>query len=777
MHARRSYSFYFVAAAILTLLTLFVSGCSSPEEKARKAQERIELSMKRGQEYINKQDYSRAVIEYRRVLQMQPRNAEAWYQLGLTYAALHDTSQAIKAIKTAADIDPKHVGAQALLAELMTSGSNAEVLKQGQERAAAVLAVDPSNDSAVKSLALSDMKSGNQAKAVERLSEHLEKYPAHIKSAVTLASIRLSDKKPDEAEKILLRMVEASPKESEAHLALARFYRIINQREKSEEQLRIALSLKPQDSQLLSQIAGEYVSAGKPDLAEKAYRDLSKMADPNFKTAYGEYLLRQGKKNEAVAELQRVSESDPGNRQYRTTLISAYLASGNQAKAQGLLEQALAKNENDTDALMQRAQLRLQAKQFADARKDLQKVLSFRGQDAQVRLLMAFADLGLGDKVGRIEDLGEAVRIDPKLLAARLELALAKLETGDKRTAMQLIEDATPEQKLQLLYQLTRNEILMASGDWAEARKSIASLKPYGAQVAVQLQEAAILIHDGSYARAREIVRNVFKSDPNNMSALHLLGKSFAEEKNAPGMMQAMRELAQQYPQSAMMRAQHAQSAWGMGYLDEARTEYEFLLKQQPGNPVIVNALAQIDIAQQNFDNARKRLAPLLNTREGSVPARYTLAMLEQRSGNTTAAVEQYRQIIAADPKQAIALNNLAYQLLQSGKNTDEALRFAQQALEVAPNSPIVQDTAALAHLQSGHIPTAVRMLEPIASRPDANPEWKYHLGIAYAKNGDTAKSMNILASALRSNPNPDLAMRIKEAMDGSPANASALKR
>jgi tetratricopeptide (TPR) repeat protein len=126
--------------------------------------------------------------------------------------------------------------------------------------------------------------------------------------------------------------------------------------------------------------------------------------------------------------------------------------------------------------------------------------------------------------------------------------------------------------------------------------------------------------------------------------------------------------------------------------------------------------------------------------------------MMEERAGNYAAGVEQYRKVLEVAPNQFVALNNLAYRLVNDLNQPDEALKYAQQAKEAAPNHASVEDTIGWAFYRKGIYRTAVLHLENAAAKsPD--PVIKFHLAMAYLKAGNRERGQETLKLALRVNP------------------------
>jgi Tfp pilus assembly protein PilF len=81
------------------------------------------------------------------------------------------------------------------------------------------------------------------------------------------------------------------------------------------------------------------------------------------------------------------------------------------------------------------------------------------------------------------------------------------------------------------------------------------------------------------------------------------------------------------------------------------------------------------------------------------------------------------------------------------------ALKYAEKAVEIAPDRPAYCDTLGWILYRKGVYSSAVRYLEQ-ASRDPGNVVWKYHLAMAYAKAGQVSRGRTTLEAALKINPN-----------------------
>jgi uncharacterized protein (TIGR03790 family) len=137
------------------------------------------------------------------------------------------------------------------------------------------------------------------------------------------------------------------------------------------------------------------------------------------------------------------------------------------------------------------------------------------------------------------------------------------------------------------------------------------------------------------------------------------------------------------------------------------------------------------------------RLAPTWLTPQ------YTLASSYEVEKQFDQAIAQYRQILKADSRQALALNNLAYSLAVQKGELSEALPLAERAWTLAPRSGAAADTLGLIYLMRGDVGRGRPLLRQAATLAPDNAEIRLHLAQAHLAAGDRAACDKELAAAL----------------------------
>lgn len=99
---------------------------TSPQDKLAKY---VEPYLRRGQQLINKEDYTKAIMELREALQLDPKNSQAHTLLGLAYVKQSQLGMAKVHINKALQLDPKNKMAlegKQVLAKLIEQGKGTD---------------------------------------------------------------------------------------------------------------------------------------------------------------------------------------------------------------------------------------------------------------------------------------------------------------------------------------------------------------------------------------------------------------------------------------------------------------------------------------------------------------------------------------------------------------------------------------------------------------------------------------------------------------------------
>ena len=116
--------------------------------------------------------------------------------------------------------------------------------------------------------------------------------------------------------------------------------------------------------------------------------------------------------------------------------------------------------------------------------------------------------------------------------------------------------------------------------------------------------------------------------------------------------------------------------------------------------------------------------------------------------------MDEYKKTLQIDPNNAVASNNLAYMMVESGQNVDVALTLAQTARRVLPDSPQTADTLAWVYYYKENYGEARDLLESALRASPEDASLQFHLGMTYLKLNDKANAQLHLKKAATLAPN-----------------------
>jgi len=744
---------------IVGVMVLVLSGCSqSPQAKEARY-------LEKGKKEFQQKNYAVAILHFKNAAQAQPKDAEPYYQLGLAYLASNDFNTAAAYFRRAAELNPKHTGAQLKLAELMSTSRDKQVLEQAQKRTEDVLTLLPDDIEALNVLAITELRLGKPESAEAHLEQALRKSPSDLRSSVALAQTRLARKDVKGAEEALKQAAAQSPKSPMPRVHLGGFYLALGRTAEAEQQFRQALTIDPKHGPALLALGAMQVRAGQTDQAEQTYRQVAALPDKQYKPIHALFLYQSGKRDQAVAEFEKLAAADPADRDLRTSLVRAYLSVNRVGDAEKALTKALKKNGLDVDALLQRSRIYLSTGKPTEAQTDLNQILHFRSNSAEAHYLLAKVGLVRQDTAIQKQELGQALQYDPKFLDARIDLAKLLLVNRGAESALKLLDETPQDQRRTVAVVTQRNWTLLVLGQGAEARKGIDQVLAVSKNPEALLQDAILKLGEKNYVGARASAEASLSLKPDDARPLSVLVQSYAAQNQLAIGLQKAREHGLRQPASASVQQYLGQLLLGNGDRAGARKAFEAANAARPDVVTSALALAEMDITDGKRDEARKRLSAVISSHPGSIPGHILLAQLEMTEGKTAAAIEQYRKVVALDDRNAMGLNGLAY-LLAENNQPDDALKYAQLAKEVAPDDPAIADTLGWTYFRKGLYSMAVTYLDSAVAKQGTAVR-QYHLAMACMKAGDPKRGRQVFDAAMKMDPNLPEAQAARQLLGG----------
>jgi tetratricopeptide (TPR) repeat protein len=751
MRFRRS--FQFVSCAVM--LPVIFSACSGNPQVRR---QKYFLS---GQRYFEKAKYAEAAIEFVNAAKVDPNYAEAHHQLAETYLRLQKPEGALQELGRTIQLQPDDYEARVELANLLILGHN---LAEAREHVDFLLKQRPS-DPLVHSVDSSLLAAqGKVGAAIEEMRKSIALDSGRRwQFYLSLALLQVRDAQPVAAEASFQKVIELNPAAAQARLLLGSFYQSRSRNQDAEREFQEAIAVDQKSPEPRVALARLYLAEGERAEAE-GVANLAKHDFPDNSDAYrmlANVYFVSGNIDKALAEYTALNQAHPADLQVKKDFIQLLLQKGQFVEANRLDAEVLKANPNDNDALVYRSQSQISNGHANDAIAALETVIKNDPGNGEAHYV-----LGIGyEKLGNIEraesEWRDAVRLRPDLLDAVRTLAGLAMGRGDmealdqEATEIIKLQPESPEgYALRALANVNRKRFSVAEVDVRKAIE-IAPQSSFG-----YVQMGNLKFAEKQFEEAGRAYQAALDSNPNSKDALRgLMGTYVARNRFDQAIATANVQITKQPNNSGFYELLGTTLFINKKDLNGAEAAFEKSAELDKRNSSAQLELAQVQAAKGATDQAIATCGHAIVNSPNEPSFYILLGDLYQSRRDWNHATEAYQKALAIKPQNPLASNDLASVMLQSGANLDVALSLAQTARRGLPESPGVADTLGWIYFQKGAYHSAVDSLREAlrlardSEFPD-NSHLHYHLGMAYAKSGETTLARQQLETALKMNPN-----------------------
>jgi tetratricopeptide (TPR) repeat protein len=575
------------------------------------------------------------------------------------------------------------------------------------------------------------LRLGHIDSASDILQDLVRNDPNNHNTILALALLEIQQNEFEQAGQLLAKLKSQDPNSLVVTAAQIQFYL---RQDKSREALEISDEMvnKLHNASAYILRARTYATVGQLD---KALEDLGQAINLDPKNvevwiARSDFYRSTGHITEAVADIRQALSLTPKDVQIQKRAISLFLTSGQPEtihEGDVLLDKILESNPQDLDLQLFKANALLAegtTPALENARQILQKITNDQPQVDQAWLLLGELMLRQGQP-GLAADVamrGLAYKPEDKslmLLKARAEAVrspvlavptlkqLCELDPNDINAVMLLADTYMKINEPQKAVSILRQQLLTCEPSFRQKCRTVL---------------AVALYKSGDKSQAQEEFKALEKSEPNNPSPILAQAKLFREEQLWNPLKQLVTDWIQKHPSD----------------------------KQTPF--AITRELITVDNpeAKQLAENI---LRLILQNNPASVEAMSLLAIVMEMTGHSTESAELYQKLLELNPKNLIAINNLAWILCERQQQYQQALELANKGLKLAPDYLDLIETRGVIYYHLGEFNKAVEELTKcIKLYPESSPSSvaaKFHLARVLAELGQKSEALKYTKQAL----------------------------
>lgn len=566
-------------------------------------------------------------------------------------------------------------------------------------------------------LAAINLDLGNLAQA----EHHLERFHAqgagNAQSYSMLASLRVEQGEQQQARQVLSQAIEQHPQLRETlGPRLAALYLDSGETQRGVKALRQLIE-QGQDTPAVRELLGFALARGGDTQAGLAMLEQAAGADPEPRQADIALIvshLQQQSFDKAIQAAKRLRQKSPNLVAGYSFHAAALLGKGQRDGARQALREGLEQLPGNPTLSMHLSSLELMGNDVAAAKAALEAAQQEQpGEPASAFRLteIAIAEGNAGAAERWLEQLVEHNADNPRVL---MRVADVYQALGEGKRGTKLLEQllADGHESVELYYRLARSRV-------AQGQR----------QDGIDHLRKALAIDEGHTPSRIALVRQ-----------LGLAGQiKEAREALAPFIEQSDRA-----PQALV------QEAWLVmreGRLGEAADLYSQVLDQEQRRQWVlegVKAMLDAGRPEQGVDY----LYAWLEEHPEDQVVRHMLASALLSTGRETPAREAYEVLVEQNPRNPLALNNLAW--LYRDADPKRALAYAERAHEIAPEKPEFLDTLGVVLLRNGASERAVEHLrEAWAQSNGQQPGIGLNLAKALRETGANGEARDLVEKIL----------------------------
>jgi len=560
---------------------------------------------------------------------------------------------------------------------------------------------DPSAEFLTSGLAELYVKTGRIRDAVLEAQDILKHDPKNLEARKLLGSIylrSLGDMPGGSGSENVLKLaieqyeqiVQIEPDSVDNHLLLGRLYRLNNDLQKAEAELKTAVKLDPGSEEAVTTLAILYTDEGD--------------------TAH------------ALQVLSAVPDSARSAKLY-AALGAAYEQRKDYKSAIDAFHHAVVLDRDNLDAIRGLAENLQNDGQLDAALEQYKVIVDSNPEDAESYVRMAEIYRRQGKYDLALDSLKKADTLAPDQAQVAYNMAAVYQSQGRYDDAIKILQD--------LLKKTEKNDPAYSQGERNNR--------------AIFLERLGLIYREQeNYPAAVETFRKMLPlGEENERSAYGDIIDTYREAKQWPQATAVAKEAVQKMPGDRELRMVLDAQLADTGEVDKAVADVRSMLKGDAADRDIYVRLGVIYARAKRWKDAEEALAKAeqLSTKADDKAAVWFLSGdTFQRQKRFDEAEAEFKKVLASispsDPQAAATLNYLGYMNADRGVKLEESLNYIKQAVAFEPTNGAYLDSLGWVYFKLGKYDLAEENLAKAAVHMGSDPTVQEHLGDLYQKTG-----------------------------------------
>lgn len=770
----------FINRLLLASSFCLVIGCHSAAENTQK-------HLTKGMDYYQKGDFTKARIELKNVLQINDKQADAFYYLALIDEKEKNWQSMYENLMRTIELNSKNNEARLKLGQMQIESPD-----QAFEQVTAILKNIPNDPGALTLKAAVLFRQDKTAEATALLEQVLKQHPDFLDAIslkimlyiakndfttalnlvnnsllthpkeVSLHSLRLQihDKEKNTAaiEQDYIELIKHFPDKLDFNYALAKHYSDIKQYDKAVALLQTTIKNNP--AELMPKLVfTDYVMQNNSKQVETTIQGYLQQYpnEPELVFRLVTFYLQQQHYSQAKQSLNLLIDSKKDSKEaLKAKMLLAKISLADKDTkhllASKLIAEILKVDPTYADALLLKAQLTLGEKRYDEAISELRTVLNYHPASDAAHVLLAEVYQRQQSPELAQESLRKALEFKPDNIDALIPVVRKLIANKDFIRATDLVQNglnANPNnvQLLQILAQIRLNSndlngVQEISSLFSKTSKNLG----YS-----QYLEGKVLQGEEKYEAALVKYKEALVTDPKLLlSALKGIAECYEKLNQRAAIFTYLDEYIKVNPENVDAYSLKAQLLNFDKRPEQAQQILTTAIKKWPKIVALYIQLAQTYVLPEEIDKIFTVYKEGIAAVPDNIDLQMGLAALYEQRGDYNSALKIYETLLINYPDSDNTINSLASLLLDhypAKETIARAVKLAER-FEKA-KEPYFLDTYAWSLVKTARYEEAVRLLQTLITKYPDVAVFRYHLGVAYHNKNDNPAAINELKQAL----------------------------
>ena len=778
-----------VLMALMALMALV--SCSRDPNSAKKHY------LESGDKYYAKGRYKEAAIQYSNALKIDQRYGPAHYKLALAdlkKTPRADMGGALKSLRRAVELlkgnnayQDEYLDSMVKLSEIYLNFlKDKQSLEEVDGYCNILLKRDPKSFDGHRLRGIADFvradeafKVANKEEGMKLVGDAFSEFsqadaakPGDQGLTMNLARALATMGKYPEAEQEFKKAITLGKTRSEPYSELYRLYMAQGKVADGEQVLKEAVQNNPKQFQYLELLAYHYSRQNRREDMVNVLQQIKSHAgewDQAYLTV-GEFYMLLGDSDSALKEYRDGMSKDPKQKiKYQKAIIEVLMRQGKRIEAAEINSEILKANPEDNDARGLAATLLLDRGDISKALAELQAVVTRDPGNPVEHYNLGRAYVARGEWAQAKQQFQKAIEIQPAYILARVTLAQLEISQGEYEAALKTAQEIIDKyDRNNLNAQLLESAALSGQKKYVDSKALLNTMvKSSPSSPEVHFQLGMVALAEGRYKDAEDSFKRAYELNPTNSRALMGIVETDLAQHKPDAAIQLLLAESKKAPNRIDLLVGLGMTSVRAGRYDDAIGYYQRVLdgldKDARSRGEVYLRMGDVYRLKGDDNNAIAMLQKARTVLPESEKVLNDLALTLDKAGRRPEAQKVYETIIRMNPNNGMALNNLAYLMVESGLDSDVALSYVQRAKQLLPDMPEVADTLGWIYLKKAQYDYAVNAFQDLVAKAPGHSTFHYHLAMAYKQKGDKGKAIEQLRDALKYNPTGEEHQKIND--------------